>query len=81
MTKKERLTRSVFTGLGLILFIPSLLSLFVLLSYDEAEEKIALTTILFFLCLSLPIGLLSIIGSYFGYGRLDHLKQHGANKL
>lgn len=81
LTKKGKLARSIFTGLAIILFIPSSLSLLVLLSSEGVKEKFTLATISFFLCLSLPIGLLSIIGSYLGYGQLDHLKRLGANKI
>ena len=74
MSNKEKISRSIKTGLGVIMFIVCSLTAFDLTKSLHAIENWKLVSYFGLLCIAMPLGLVATIGTFIGFTILDTLR-------
>ncbi len=75
MSKREKISRSLYTGISVMVLLPSALSVVDLTSAPNAIENWSLSSFLLLLCLGLPFGLVAILGTYMRFTVLDSIRK------
>jgi cytochrome bd-type quinol oxidase subunit 2 len=77
ISSRERWKRSMLTGISVMVFVFSLLTMMDLTKSADALNKWSISSLLMLICFLIPLGAIAVIGSYFGFGILDGLRRKG----
>ena len=74
MSRNEKISRSLKTGLGLIICMVSSLSVLDLTRTSDEIKSWNFSSLFLLICFSIPIGVIAAIGSYVRFTNLDKLR-------